>query len=443
MPAASEPGPGLAEQLAPDDVLVERGPDPARDLIGGGVLDEGEDHPAGDAEARALDPGGGELLLDHELLHRGRVAPPGPGPVRHRVAGLDQRLRPGGALQRGQPLDVRPDRRPDRLGLGGQVDRGRPANALPHQAGDVGRGLLGVHHRGDRGRPPQVQVRVVLPGEPDPAVHLDVEAGVARRGRDRERRRDRRGVAELIVVSVGARSAASAARPASQVAAVASSAATSMLAQWCLTAWKVAIGRPNWTRTLAYSAACWVVSVGDPDRLGREHGPGGVGQQRARAREQHGGRRVEPHPGRAAALVEVGGHRDRDPARRPLHQRDVVADRDQQHVGQVAADHDAGVPGDGAGGERDVTAEGDRADHGAVREAGQQPLRQPGCRGAGRHRAGLQGAGEHGARDHRRHVRARCQLPPHLLGHHQRLRQPEPGAAMVGRDVQPEQAKAR
>jgi hypothetical protein len=37
-----------------------------------------------------------------------------------------------------------------------------------------------------------------------------------------------------------------------------------MLAQWCLTAWKVAIGRPNWTRTLAYSAACCVVSLAIP-----------------------------------------------------------------------------------------------------------------------------------------------------------------------------------
>ena len=42
-----------------------------------------------------------------------------------------------------------------------------------------------------------------------------------------------------------------AARAASQTAAVASSEATSMLAQWCLTAWKVAMGRPNCTRTLA------------------------------------------------------------------------------------------------------------------------------------------------------------------------------------------------
>ena len=43
----------------------------------------------------------------------------------------------------------------------------------------------------------------------------------------------------------------SAALAASQTAAVASSAATSMLAQWCFTAWKVPIVRPNCTRSLA------------------------------------------------------------------------------------------------------------------------------------------------------------------------------------------------
>ena len=41
------------------------------------------------------------------------------------------------------------------------------------------------------------------------------------------------------------------ARAASHTAAVANSAATSMSAQWCLTAWKVPIVRPNCTRSLA------------------------------------------------------------------------------------------------------------------------------------------------------------------------------------------------
>jgi hypothetical protein len=42
-----------------------------------------------------------------------------------------------------------------------------------------------------------------------------------------------------------------AARAASHTALVANSVATAMLAQWCFTAWYMAIGRPNWMRSLA------------------------------------------------------------------------------------------------------------------------------------------------------------------------------------------------
>ena len=55
-----------------------------------------------------------------------------------------------------------------------------------------------------------------------------------------------------------------AARAASQTAAVASSVDTAMLAQWCLTAWNMAIGRPNCWRALAYSAAWSVHSRATP-----------------------------------------------------------------------------------------------------------------------------------------------------------------------------------
>src|SRR5436190_673049 len=95
-PDAGRVGAGarLAEQLAPDDVLVERRADPARHLVWGGVLDQGEDDPAGDAVTGPLDPGRGELLLDHQLLDGARVPAPRLGPVRHRVAGFDHRLLP-------------------------------------------------------------------------------------------------------------------------------------------------------------------------------------------------------------------------------------------------------------------------------------------------------------------------------------------------------------
>ena len=92
-------GVGLAEELAPDDLLAQRRQDPARHLVLGRVLDQRQDDPPGDRVLRAGHAGGRELLLDHELLHRAGVAPPRLGPVRHDVPGLDH----GVALRRRRP----------------------------------------------------------------------------------------------------------------------------------------------------------------------------------------------------------------------------------------------------------------------------------------------------------------------------------------------------
>ena len=83
-------GVGLAEELAPDGVLVERRHHPAVELVLVGVLDQREDVPRGDAVLRALDAGVAELLLDDELLDRAGLAAVGLGPVGHHVAGLDE-----------------------------------------------------------------------------------------------------------------------------------------------------------------------------------------------------------------------------------------------------------------------------------------------------------------------------------------------------------------
>ncbi len=107
----------------------------------------------------------------------------------------------------------------------------------------------------------------MLPRDPDAAVHLGVEVGAQVGGGRGERRRDRGGVGELV--------AARRSRPcaASHTALVASSVATSMLAQWCFTAWNIAIGRPNCRRSLAYAAAISVHSRARPtasaDRITR------------------------------------------------------------------------------------------------------------------------------------------------------------------------------
>jgi hypothetical protein len=99
-------GARLAEQLAPDHLLIQRGRNPAGDLLGRAVLDQGEDHPAGDPEGRALQPGGGEFLLDDQLLHGAGVPAPRLWPVRHQQPGLDQRLLPRVAAEVAQALHL-------------------------------------------------------------------------------------------------------------------------------------------------------------------------------------------------------------------------------------------------------------------------------------------------------------------------------------------------
>src|SRR3546814_19033050 len=74
---------GLDEQLAPDDLLVERRAHPAVELVLVAVLDDREDVPCGDAVGRLLDAGGGELLLDHELLDGAGLTAIGLRPLRH------------------------------------------------------------------------------------------------------------------------------------------------------------------------------------------------------------------------------------------------------------------------------------------------------------------------------------------------------------------------
>src|SRR5207253_1540964 len=79
---------GLAEQLAPGELTVEGGADPALDLVGTAVLGEGQGDPAGDAHVGPLHTG--QLLVDDELLDGAGGPAPRPGPVRDKVAGVNQ-----------------------------------------------------------------------------------------------------------------------------------------------------------------------------------------------------------------------------------------------------------------------------------------------------------------------------------------------------------------
>ena len=295
------------------------------------------------------------------------------------------------------------------------------------QVGDLDRGLLGVDDRVDRRGPAQVQVRVVLPGEADAAVHLDVELGAAVRGRDGQRRRDGRGVAEL-VTAAGPRPGR---RPTPRR--LASSVATSMLAQWCLTAWKVAIGRPNCSRTFAYSAAFSVHSAATPAASAERTVRATSASSPARAGDHVGRGPVEGDPGRPAVGSRLVGTsawtppaRARSPRRRrrpPPAARRPDGRRARRRPTRCAAPSRDGH----------LAAEGDRAD----------PL--PSARpGSSRLRSVVgPGGGQHGAGDHRRHERSRRQAPAQLLDHDQRLRQAEAGAAEFFGHVQPEPGRGR
>ena len=67
----------------------------------------------------------------------------------------------------------------------------------------VDRGRLGVDERLERGGPAQVEVGVVLPGEADASVHLDVEVGAQVGRLQREHGRHRRGVRALVAAFGG------------------------------------------------------------------------------------------------------------------------------------------------------------------------------------------------------------------------------------------------
>ena len=179
---------GLGEQLAPDLVFAERLLDESFYLPRRSVLDQGQNHPAGDSVVRALDARVTELLLDDQLLHRVGGQPPRLGPVWHHVSRLDQLVALCLLVQRGDLGGVSTNPGAQILGLWRQVQA-----VLPNDTG----GRVVEHVAGRRvtteqcrrhQRSAQVQMRVVLPGETDTAMHLDVQFRIARVRRKRQRR---------------------------------------------------------------------------------------------------------------------------------------------------------------------------------------------------------------------------------------------------------------
>ena len=144
-----------------------------------------------------------------------------------------------------------------------------------------------------------------------------------RRRRRATRRPPRRTRAPVLEHRVSASS--SSARAASQTTAAACSAATSIRAQRCLTAWNWPIGRPNWCRSLAYSSRGGDGPVGDADGLSaeddrRQAGHGArrqAGQLPVRGHDDIGG----GHPAKLASQVEAGRRARCPGCRRPQRPR--------------------------------------------------------------------------------------------------------------------------
>jgi hypothetical protein len=189
------PGTGLAEELAPGDLSEQGRTDEAALLVLGPVGDEGGEHPRADRQVRPLDTCPGELLVDHELLHRRCIAAPRARPVRAHQPLRDHPGTAHGLVEAGQAGDDRLDLGPSALGfaqvrgrqLGGQAPPGTGNGEACHLDAHLGGPS---EHLAQAQRAPQVQVGVVLPGEAHAAEHLDASLGVIHGGIKSEGRAD-------------------------------------------------------------------------------------------------------------------------------------------------------------------------------------------------------------------------------------------------------------
>ena len=120
--------------------------------------------------------------------------------MRHHVTSLDQLVPLRLLVQRGKFGDVGMNPGPHLLRLGRQVQAVLPAHtgggALEHVIG----GCVPAEQCRRHQRAAQMQMRIVLPGEPDTAVHLNVQFRVARVGRKRQCRSRSRRQPELLLV---------------------------------------------------------------------------------------------------------------------------------------------------------------------------------------------------------------------------------------------------
>ncbi|SGP47664.1 Uncharacterised protein [Mycobacterium tuberculosis] len=120
--------------------------------------------------------------------------------MRHHIARLDQLVALCILFQSSDFSGVRTDAGAQLLGLCRQVQADRPGNASRGALENVSDGRITAEQSHGHQRPAQMQMRVMLPGKANTAVHLDVELGIACIGRKRQGRSDRGGQPKLLLI---------------------------------------------------------------------------------------------------------------------------------------------------------------------------------------------------------------------------------------------------
>ncbi len=212
-----------------------------------------------------------------------------------------------------------------------------------------------------------MQVRIVLPGEPDPAMHLNVQFGVAHVGAEGQRRGGRGGEPELLLILLrGPRGI-----PHRRHRGLGGHQHVGAVVLDRLE------GGDGAAELLAHLGVLdgGIHAVRRPaDRLGGEQGAGAGQCGRPRTRQVRRRRRRQGGPARSAACGRgCPGTSTDDTVGAAFHHDTSSPAVTQQHVGQSGAEHHPGVTGGRTAGDGDVTAETDCAGASSVDQAGQQP----------------------------------------------------------------------
>ena len=193
--------------MAPEDFAAQGARHEALDLLGRAVFEDGRRRPPADHQVGPGHSGRRHFLIDQQLLGRSGSAPVRRGPMRRQQPRLGQLGLPLVLRQRGDFSDRVGDLGPQ-VGDVAEVDAEIAADAVLGQLGGPAQPAGGpAEELPDSIGPAQIQMRVVLPGDPDAAEHLNAVLGVGLGGLDRDAGGDGRGDGQLTRVTVRARRA--------------------------------------------------------------------------------------------------------------------------------------------------------------------------------------------------------------------------------------------